>query len=251
MFCFCQNKRIPALCLILMGLGIILLIPKLASADSQPALYNIDIQANVEFSCGHCYLTAEEETSPSLALSQSTRPFDPCDICHTDIVETLPETLVRANELEAELFAASVQAIQLQQGNLSEQQHATIETVVDLLAQAQAQLNAGELEQAEILLEQAQNSLADIADEHHLANPFSPLFMPIGLVTSTTQKHNQDGATEHVLAGAFAVDNGQAWAVDGLETHLFNQISAEAMHRRAPPADEDAMMLANSIYLLT
>lgn len=251
MFCFSQNKRIPALCLILIGLGIILLIPKLASADSQPTLYIIDIQAHAEFSCGVCYLLAEEETPSSIVLKETARPIDPCDLCHTDGVDSLPEDIDRANKIEEALLTASMQAIQLQQDDLSERQMTTLETAVDWLAQAQTQLDAGHMDEAESLLEQANNLLADMADEHHLAHPFSPLFMPVALTTSTTQKNRHSVSTQNALGRRWAVDDGQAWAVDHLESHLFNQISAEAMHRRAPPADEDALILANSISLLT
>lgn len=250
MFCFCQNKRIPALCLILLGLGIILLIPKLATANNQSGLYSIDTQANAEFYCDDCYSLSDAETIPAI-ISQAVRTFDVCDICHTDNVESLPEDVAYANAVEVKLFDASVQAVKVQQDNQSARQQITIETAVDLLAQAQVLLDTGEVEQAETLIEQVNNLLADVGDEQHLASAFSPLFRAVGLTNSTTGKNCQGALAENSLAGLFLNAGEQAWALNSLESHLFNQVSAEAMHRRAPPADEDALMLTTIINLLT
>ncbi len=251
MFCFCQNKRIPALCLILMGLGIILLIPKLASANNQPSLYSIDTQANAEFFCGICFVDADEEMPPSVVLQQSPQALDLCDICHTDVIDSVPEDIKRANNAEEDLFEASLQAVKIQQKDLSERQQATIDAAVDLLAQAQDNLDAGDIDTAEDLIAQANNLMADVADEHHLGTIVSPLFMPVALVQSSSCKSCQAAFTQNKLAMFGMNSDGQGWAVNLLEGHLFNQISAEAMHHRAPPADEDAMIFANFINLLT
>lgn len=251
MFCFCQNKRIPALCMILIGLGVILLIPKLASANNQTTLYSIDTQAHTEFFCGTCYIDSEEEVPPAVVLQNSPQALDLCDICHTDVIDSIPEDVARANEAEEQLFDASLQAVKLQQENLSERQQATIDAAVDLLAQAQENLDAGNIEAAEDLIDQANNLMTDVADDHHLGTTTSPLFMPVAFAQSSSTKSFQDVFTQNKLAMQSMDQNGQGWAINLLESHIFNQISAEAMHHRAPPADEDAMILANDINLLT
>lgn len=245
MFGICQNKRIPSLCLILIGLGIILLIPKLASADNQPTMYSIDTTAHAEFYCADCF-TVVEEAPVAHFIASSTGQFDPCDICFTEQITYLEENVAWANEVEEALYTASIQAIIVQQDELSDHQQNKINTAIDLLAQAKTQLDDGAVGQAELLLEQANDLLADVDNEHHLSNSFSMMFMPIVLFNATTSKSSQHVLTENYWAGLFIKQNGQSWSINTLENHLFNQVSTEALCHRGPPTDEDALILANT-----
>ena len=247
MFRFNRDKRIIGLSLILIGLGIILLIPKLSEASNQTSLYTIT-EASIDFHCGDC-IPIQEQLAPNMVQVVLPVATNPCDVCHTDTIDTLDEVVARANALENDLHKSSTVAIVLQGKDYNDAQTQQLEQAVSLLEQAQTALDAGHLDVAEALLNQANNILADVEDTEALGSVWSGLFAPLAVLAtgSCSNKCKFMHQLNHLASYSLNKNNSSS-SILIFENSFLTTYNPSAMHRRAPPADEDALIITK-VYL--
>lgn len=247
MFRLLRNKRIVGLGLILVGLSIILLLPKLSEASQQTPLYTIDM-TSVEFYCNNCLPIQEQSDRVPVAIQYlPSPPTDSCDICHPEVIEHLDDNVARANQLEASLRQTSTTAIVLQGVGYSDLHAQRITQAIHILAIAQAELSDGNLDTTEDLLNQANNLLADVEDEETLQGVWSAKIGPVAILNLTPSKNKYKRASQlNHLASYLFGNNTSSSPLFSLDNSVGITYNPSAMHRRAPPADEDALIITTA-----
>ncbi len=245
MFRIYRDKRIIGLSLILIGLGILLLIPKLTEASPQAPLYTID-ETSIAFHCQDC-VPVQERVAPVMIRVIQPQSNEPCDVCHTKTIDVVEEDVVRANQLEDELRQASTRAIVLQgKDNYSDLQLNRIATAIDLLEDAQTALDAGQFDEAAQLLATANNLLGDVADATHFNHSWVDIFMPLAILTTGSCSSNCKFVHQlNHLASYHLNKNTSSSLILIFENNFTSTYNPAAMHRRAPPADEDALVITD------
>lgn len=248
MFRMFRDKRIIGLSLILIGLGILLLIPKLTEASTQAPLYTID-ETSIAFHCQDC-VPVQQRIAPQMIRVIQPQSSEPCDVCHTETIDVLDEDIARANQLESDLRQASTQAIVLQgHDTYGELQLNRIAKAIELLDTAQTALDAGQLDEAAQLLATAHNLLGDVEDTAHLNNAWAGLFMPLAIFATGSCSGKCKYAQQfNLFASSILAQDNSSSSILVFENSLTATYNPSAMHRRAPPADEDAMIITD-IYL--
>ena len=238
---FASKRQLIALALILVGLGLLLFgVPQLSEArDTVPSASRTPT-VSFDLRCLNCHSVTQQ--IPSAALDQLQLP-DPCDICHTTVINTDNPHVARANHLEKEWRQLSARTIQLHKQASSSSNTIRNDThhITRLLAEAHRALQSDDLTTAQRLLKEAkqraEQTEKDLAQRYLFRFNFDAFcilgndtgqksYRFLSIIDRRVDKDVRSASTFRKLT---LVDHLSLWLTP-----------ADVMHRRAPPVDEDA-----------
>lgn len=244
---FASNKQLIALALILVGLGLLLFgIPQLSEANEDTPTLPATEAVSDDLRCINCHSITQQFVE---ATTNTLHVPDPCDVCHTAVVDTQNPLIERANRLEKEWRQLSARTIDLQQQAAEYPGALRIETdrITILLDQANLAIQAGDLVYAEQFLDEAhkhvEQATKTLKQYFLLQIDFDAFCLP-GHDSSNKSCQFQGIIDRRV---AKDVRSASTFSKQTLVDHLsFWLVPADVMHRRSPPVDEDGTPVAFS-----